>query len=255
MINDNQFMAYVKDAANRRFTGWDFSALTETGRMQMQLLSWSYGSRVIPLMQKASSLLDMGTGGGECLSGLSAFFPETVYATEGYKPNVALAINRLEPLGVEVVQVEEDSKLPFDNAFFDLIINRHESYSASEVRRIISEHGLFVTQQSGGTDCLQINEALGVPLNEEFDHWNLDAAMTEIQENGFRVLESKEEFPIQRFYDIGALVYYLQVIPWQVPQFEWELYLDPLYEIHRIIEVKGYFDVNQHRFIIKAEAI
>ncbi|GIP34474.1 methyltransferase domain-containing protein [Paenibacillus sp. J2TS4] len=254
MLTDKHFLTYIRDG-NRNFTGWDFSTITETGRMQHQLLSWSYGSQVMPLVQNAASLLDMGTGGGEFLSEFKAFFPKSVYATEGYKPNIPIAKQRLEPLGVKVVQVEEDTRLPFEDSCFDLIINRHESYSPQEVKRIISDQGLFITQQSGGTDCRQINEKLGVPLNEEFAHWNLNVAMEELKENGFRVTEGREEYPVQRFYDIGALVYYLKAIPWQVPGFEPELYLDKLYEIHGIIQKQGYFDVYQHRFIIKAEAI
>ncbi|RPK04748.1 hypothetical protein FH5_01986 [Priestia endophytica] len=40
-------------------------------------------------------------------------FPKTLYATEGYKPNVPIAKERLEPLGVKVVQLHEDNKLTF----------------------------------------------------------------------------------------------------------------------------------------------
>ncbi|TWM62047.1 hypothetical protein CHCC14814_3870 [Bacillus paralicheniformis] len=56
--------------------------------------------------------------------------------------------------------------LPFESGQFDLIINKHKSYSIQEVRRILSKGGL--TQQVGGLDCQKINEKLGAPLNEEF---------------------------------------------------------------------------------------
>ena len=63
---------------------------------------------VIPFMRDAATMLDMGTGGGEFLFSLHPL-PKTVYATEGYKPNVPIARQRLEPLGVKVVYFEEDS--------------------------------------------------------------------------------------------------------------------------------------------------
>lgn len=179
--------------------------------------------------------------------------PKTVYATEGYKPNVQIAKQRLEPLGVNVVYFEEDSSLPFKDRYFDLIINQHESYSAAEVRRILNERGVFVTQQSGGTDCYGINESLGVPLNEEFAHWNLAIAAQELHDHGFKVTFSREDFLPQRFYDIGALVYYLIAIPWQIPNFTVERYIEPLHHIHRMIRTNGYFEVQQHRFILIAE--
>lgn len=254
MKDDRLFLEHLSMSAQQDFSGWDFSYLTRTGRMGNELLSWSYGSMAIPLVRKAKSLLDMGTGGGELLSMLGPL-PERVFATEGYPPNVPIARKRLEPLGVNVVQIEHDFDLPFEDKAFDLILNQHESYSPEEMRRIISDEGIFLTQQSGGRDCREINEALGVPLNEEFHLWNLETAAAELASNGFEILTSREEFPIQRFYDVGSLIYYLQAIPWQVPGFELEPYLAQLYEIHRIIEDKGFFDVSQHRFIIKARPI
>ncbi|CAH0121902.1 hypothetical protein PAE9249_04437 [Paenibacillus sp. CECT 9249] len=253
MLYDQAFLDSIRDA-NQSFTGWDFSHITETGRMQYQLLPWSYGSVVIPYVQRAVSMLDMGTGGGEFLSSLQPFLPASVHATEGYKPNVPIAAERLGPLGVNVVYVEDDNNLPLGDASFDLIINRHESYSPRELRRIISDQGIFITQQCGGTDAWQINEKFGVPLNEEFAHWNLQVAADELTEHGFHVTERKEELAVQRFYDIGALVYYLHAIPWQVPEFDPERYLNSLYEIYGIIRTQGYFEVTQHRFLIQAEA-
>lgn len=253
MMNDKQFSSFIKQA-DEPFVGWDFSFISETGRMKSELLSWSYGSIATSLVQNAKSMLDMGTGGGEFLSKLRPF-PTSVYATEGYLPNVPVAKERLTPLGVKVVQISNDENLPFETGKFNLIINQHESFSSQEVRRIISKEGIFLTQQVGGLDCIEINENLRVPINEEFIDWNLKLALKEIQENHFEVLKSAEEFPILRFYDIGALVYYLKAIPWQVPGFEISNFKDELYTIHKIIEQKGYFDAKQHRFMILAKAI
>ena len=253
MLNDKQFYSLIKQA-DEPFSGWDFSFISGTGRMKNDLLSWSYGSIAISLIQNSKSMLDMGTGGGEFLSKLLPF-PASVYATESYKPNVSIAKERLTPLGVKVVEIDDDSNLPFETGQFDLIINQHESFSAKEVRRIISKEGLYLTQQVGGLDCKEINENLRIPINEEYKDWNLNVASNEIQENDFEVLKSIEEFPIQRFYDIGALLYYLKAIPWQVPGFEIEKFKDELYSIHKMIEEKGYFDVKQHRFMILAKAI
>ncbi len=142
--------------------------------------------------------------------------------------------------------------LPLQDAQFDLIVNQHESYVASEVNRILSPNGIFLTQQAGGLDCAELNKQFGTPLNSEFASWSLETACNELKENGFTILDAKEEFPLQRFYDIGAIVYYLKAIPWQTPDFTVERYYEELYRIHEIMLQKGYFDVKQHRFIIKA---
>ncbi|WP_368906148.1 class I SAM-dependent methyltransferase [Bacillus wiedmannii] len=239
------------ESANINFSGWDFSFISETGRMKCEPLSWSYGSTAFQLMQHAESMLDMGTGGGEFLSMLQPF-SSTIFATEGYAPNVPIARKKLEPLGVTVVEVTDDTTLPFQDVQFDLIINQHESYAASEVNRILSPNGIFLTQQVGGLNCAELNEQFNAPLNSEFASWSLETACSELKENGFTILEEKEEFPFQRFYDIGAIVYYLTAIPWQIPDFTVEGYNEELYRIHEIILQKGYFDVKQHRFMIKA---
>ncbi|MFA2562628.1 class I SAM-dependent methyltransferase [Bacillus wiedmannii] len=250
MKRDLLFLTLL-ESANTNFSGWDFSFISETGRMKSEPLSWSYGSTAFQLMQHAESMVDMGTGGGEFLSMLQPF-PSTIFATEGYAPNVPIARKKLEPLGVTVIVVTDDTALPFQDGQFNLIINQHESYAASEVKRILSPNGIFFTQQVGGLDCAELNEQFNTPLNSEFASWSLEAACCELKENGFTILEEKEEFPFQRFYDIGAIVYYLKAIPWQIPDFTVEGYNEKLYRIHEIILQKGYFDVKQHRFTIKA---
>ncbi|WP_404452288.1 class I SAM-dependent methyltransferase [Virgibacillus necropolis] len=253
MINDKLFLDYLKDV-NQHFEGWDFSYISGTGRMGSELLSWSYGSMAKPLIQNAHSMLDMGTGGGEFLSMLRPF-PKKIVATEAYKPNVPVAKNRLEPLGVQVVQIEEDSELPFEKNQFDLIVNKHEAYSPKEIKRLLSNGGIFLTQQVGGTNDSGINESLGAPVNDEFINWNLEAALNELAGHSFNVTFSNEEFPVERFYDIGALAYYLKAIPWQVPDFSVKKYEEKLYQIHQQIQSVGYFEVKQHRFIILAKAV
>ncbi|MGK0532856.1 methyltransferase domain-containing protein [Bacillus sp. 'calajunan'] len=250
MKRDLLFLTLL-ESANTNFSGWDFSFISETGRMKSEPLSWSYGSTAFQLMQHAESMVDMGTGGGEFLSMLQPF-PSTIFATEGYAPNVPIARKKLEPLGVTIIEVTDDTALPFQDSQFDLIINQHESYAASEVKRILSTNGTFLTQQVGDLDCAELNEQFNTPLNSEFASWSLEAACIELKENGFTILEEKEEFPFQRFYDIGAIVYYLKAIPWQIPDFTVEGYYEELYRIHEIILQKGYFDVKQHRFMIKA---
>ncbi|WP_026692704.1 class I SAM-dependent methyltransferase [Peribacillus kribbensis] len=253
MNYDQDFLLLLEDA-KQEFSGWDFSYVSETGRFQTELLPWSYGSMAICHVRKAKSLLDMGTGGGEFLSRMKPL-PEHTQATEGYEPNIAASKGKLEPLGVTVSYITDDSSLPYQDKSFDLILNRHESYSPAEVRRIVADQGVFLTQQVGGADCSEINEALGVQVNPEFSHWNLQHAVEQLTQNSFKIVYYSEHFPIQRFYDIGALVYYLKAISWQVPGFHTEEHIDRLYQIHRTISNTGFFNTRQHRFVIKAEAV
>lgn len=249
-LSGNELFDYLISEANEKFEGWDFSYIESTGRMREFPLSWNYRNKVMAGLLRASSLLDMGTGGGEFLSSLSPL-PEYTCATEGYEPNISIAEKRLKPLGVKVYRVCDDECLPFPDRTFNLVINRHESYSEKEVARILKDHGTFITQQVGGLNDREINELLGAPRSKYYD-WNLEIAVRRLKEAGLKIAEQKEDIVKTRFYDIGAIVFYLKAIPWQVPGFTVEKYFERLKEIDSQIQKAGYIDFTCHRFLVIA---
>jgi SAM-dependent methyltransferase len=237
--------------AEHHFSGWDFSYISRTGRTAMEPLPWGYAGRVLAHLPGVHSLLDMGTGGGEFLSALHPLPPHTC-ATEGYAPNVPIATARLEPLGVQVYAVEEDASLPFADDTFDLIINRHESYHPAEIGRVCQPGGTFITQQVGGQNNLDLNAMLGADTAVAWGGWQLPLAVAQLEQAGWQVVEQREAFPHSRFYDVGALVYHLKAVSWQIPDFSVERYFEPLSRLHRQIEQNGYLDITDHRFFIIA---
>jgi len=249
--NDNEkFEKNILDG-DKEFKGWSFDYLTHSGRMKEFPLSWNYYNEIMDYCSEASSLLDMGTGGGEFLASLR-FLPKDICATEGYEPNIKEAKKRLEPLGIKVYSVKDDSDLPIASERFDLIINRHESFSPLEVRRILKREGYFISQQVGGLNDIGLNMLLGAD-SCEFEEWNLSKACQELVACGFELKELKEDKVKTRFYDVGAIVYYLKAIPWQVPDFSVSKYYKKLFNIHKLIEKQGYIDLTCHRFFIVAQ--
>jgi hypothetical protein len=69
------------------FKGWDFSYISK--RVLGQELPWDYKATVLSHMNDTTTMLDMGTGGGEFLLSLSPP-PGRTYATEAYLPNYEL---------------------------------------------------------------------------------------------------------------------------------------------------------------------
>jgi hypothetical protein len=74
----------------------------------------------------------------------------------------------------------------------------------------------------------------------------------ELRQAGFEVLNAAEEFPESVFMDIGALVYFLKAISWQIEGFTPEKYLDKLERIDALIRSEGKFSSYEHRFFIEA---
>ena len=243
------FESLISEAVKHEISGWDFSFID--GRIQVEDLSWNYREIVSKRINPDISLLDMGTGGGEFLASFSGL-PKNTIATEGHLPNVPIARKKLEPLGIQVVETSNDLTLPFDDHYFELVINRHEAYSPNEVYRILKRGGRFISQQVGGENNFRLNELLQDNPTKSFEKWNLDNAVKEIEVAGFEICEKGEAFPTTRFLDIGAIVYYLRMIPWQFPDFTLDKYRDRLFKIHQQIQVKGSLKIQSHRFYFEA---
>ena len=248
MANDNQdFENLVAEASQHPFSGWDFSFVHN--RMCEGTLPWDYRVQVHKAFASTKTLLDIGTGGGEFLASLQPLPPQT-YATEAYAPNVPVARARLEPLNVRVEAVESEDHLPFPDNYFDLVINRHESFIAEEIIRILKSGGSFITQQVGERNLIEINNWLQGATEEKASYYR--RALAFIRQAGFEVIDSREAFPETIFRDVGAVVYYLKAIPWQVPGFSIETGCDKLRAIHNRIQATGQFTAAAHRFYIEA---
>ncbi len=262
MTADAKFDALLREAQAQQLKGWDFSWLN--ARTVEEPLPWDYRALALERMSGVSSLLDVGTGGGEFLAALLAEFaktapltaplPTSIWATEGYPPNVGLARARLEPLGVQVVDVsgETGARLPLADRTFDLVIDRHEGLPAAELARVLRRGGRYLTQQVGGQNCVEINRFLRDPRGYVYAGLTLDGMLADLEGAGLRVLAAREVFPAWTFKDVAGVVFYLQAVPWQVADFSVETYRERLHEIHRLIERDGGWTVHEHRLLIEA---
>ena len=241
------FEALVAAAQAAEFAGWDFSWLN--GRWIEGPTPWDYRELVMARFTGVRSLLDLGTGGGELLASMAPLPPDT-WATENYLPNGPIARARLEPLGVQVVTGVPDDRLPFSDNTFDLVMDRHESYNPVEVLRILKPGGTFLTQQVGGRDCGELNELLQDEVSFEFADWGLTMAVDGLERAGFRIVEGREALIETRVTDIGAVVYYLRAIPWQIEGFSVEAYSDRLLALHETMLREGGLLLHSHRFFI-----
>ncbi|TFG09448.1 class I SAM-dependent methyltransferase [Candidatus Heimdallarchaeota archaeon] len=251
-LESNTLFSLLLEDGDSPFSGWDFTYVEN--RIVTAPLTWSYSSEILPHIRTVDSMLDMGTGGGEFLSRFIRF-PKKTVATESYDPNFLIAKERLEPLGVTVVKIDGDENLPFLDEEFELIINRYESFSIKEVNRTLAEGGYFISQQVGGKNDQLLREILGSKQESAYSHWCLDYATEELTNNGFEIVKKKETFPITRFFDVGAIVFYFNAIPWELPNFTVEKYRDKLWEVHNVIEDNGYVDVISHMFFFKAQKL
>jgi SAM-dependent methyltransferase len=194
------------------FQGWDWSRLE--GRQLTEALPWDYGEIARSALRPETRLLDMGTGGGEFLLS-PGHPPKNCSVTEGYAPNLRLCEERLAPLGVTVRGIGESDRIPYGDAEFDLVLNRHESFDAEEVFRVLKPDGSFITQQVGCWNNRALIEALLPGQKTLFPGHDLEGARKKLECAGFIIERAEESFPLARFMDIGAVVYYAKIIEWE----------------------------------------
>ncbi len=131
-------------------TGWDFSAVADG--MSEPGPPWDFDVLSQDALAATDAAVDMGTGGGEQLirlvKGLQArgLDRPAVVATEGWPPNVPVATANLAPYGIPVLvhDADTDERMPFGDESLDLVLNRHEAYSPTEVHRVLRPGGRYL---------------------------------------------------------------------------------------------------------------
>lgn len=251
-MDRNELKELWKKDEQKGFRGWDFSYLDN--RWEDEELPWDYRAILKRYLKPDYQLLDMGTGGGEFLLTLNHPYEKTS-VTEAWEPNVRLCKEKLSPLGICVRKVYEDTELPFENNSFDMIINRHESYCAKEVKRILKPGGIFITQQVGGKNNEVLSRRLIKNFVPEYPNLNLKNAIKELEESSFQIIYEDEYFPYLRFYDIGAVVYFAKIIEWEFPNFSVDSCFDELCSMYEELKKKPYIESREHRFIVVSKNI
>ncbi len=247
-MNDKEQWLAEEQAAQMR--GWDFSHLD--GRMTQGELPWNYEQLAGLLLEPGARVLDLDTGGGERLLALG-HDPQLLAATENYPPNAELCRERLVPLGVDFVQVDAAERLPWPDNTFDVVLCRHGSYCPEEVFRVLKWGGYFLTQQVGEQNDRAFIRLLQPPAPPAYPGWNAKNCAAALERALFKMRLQQEHFAPMTFSDVGALVWFARVIPWEFPGFSVENSLSRLENAQKQLEEQGCLSGEIHRFLLLAQ--
>ena len=204
---------YVERA--KGFTGWDFSHVRT--KTLPPAPPWSYVERARQLLAQADSALDIGTGGGEVYSDICEGLRLHAIATEGWAPNSTVAYKRLYPLGIDVVQCE-DQCLPFKQHCFDVVLNRHAGWTAEDLARILKPGGTFLSQQVDSGNWREIRRYFP---RRQFDfNRSLLSDVEEMAKAGLEVNEVLQHERGVAYQELGDLVMNLIMTPWEIMNFD-----------------------------------
>ena len=249
----SDFDDLVRAAMTAPIDGWDFSWLE--GRATESRPPWGYHTLAARRIGEARALLDVQTGGGEVLAELLAAAPtcpSLVRATESWPPNAAHARHLLAPLGAQVVEVDDDDLLPFDDATFDLVLSRHPVVTPwADLARVLGPGGTYLAQHVGSGSNRELTDFLMGPQPVS-DLRSPERAVADAGRAGLSVRDLQRATVRLEFFDVGAVVYFLRLVVWTVPDFDLERYRERLLALHEVIGRQGSFVSRAHRFLIEA---
>ena len=243
----------IWQAVERRaqIKGWDFSEIAGRWDDGGDLLPWDFAELVQQYRRDDLHLLDMDTGGGEFLLSLGHPFERTA-ATEGWAPNTALCKERLLPLGIDFREMRDPKAMPFADASFDLVLNRHGAYDAAELWRVLKPGGIFLTQQVGAENDRELVTRLLPDAKPPFPEQQLEIQLARFREAGFEILEKDEAYRPIRFYDTAALIWFAKVIEWEFTGFSVDRCFPQLVKTEAEIKEKGAVCGRIHRYYFAA---
>ncbi len=251
MTQESFIRTWLHEEEIAHIHGWDFSHIE--GKYEEAPLPWNYREIIMKHLCPGLRILDMDTGGGEFL--LSLNHPcENTSAIEAFPPNVQLCRETLLPLGIDFKEASADGPLPFETDSFDLVLNRHGSFCAEEIHRILKANGLFITQQVGADNDRGLVEALyDNPPPIPYPDQRLSIIQKQFESTGFSVRVAQETLLPIRFYDVGALVWFARIIQWEFPGFSVEKNLRRLLFLQKQIDEGRAIEGNIHRILLVAQ--
>ena len=81
----------------------------------------------------------------------------------------------------------------------------------------------------------------------------MDITVEKFTDAGFSVLKAEECYRKIRFLDVGALVWFARIIPWEFPDFSVQTHLPQLQAAQKVLEREGALEGRTHRFLLVAQ--
>ncbi|HEX6425600.1 MAG TPA: hypothetical protein VFZ79_19080, partial [Acidimicrobiales bacterium] len=133
----------------------------------------------------------------------------------------------------------------------ELVISRHPvEVWWGEIARVLRPGGSYLAQHVGPHSLRSLSERLLGPLPDSSSRAP-DVERRDAEAAGLVVRRMDVERPRTAFYDIGAVVYFLRLVPWIVPGFTVARYRDALRELHEVIERDRAFETTASRTLVE----
>ncbi|RKP46760.1 class I SAM-dependent methyltransferase [Cohnella endophytica] len=191
--------------------GWDFSKL----KVVAEGVKWDFYEKVVELCKPTDLLLDVGTGGGEALLSIAdcARLLVGIDLSESMVETATSNLAASNKSNVRFIRMDA-GKLMFPGNFFDMVSCRHSGFNAQEVARVLTDEGVFLTQQVSESDKLNLKEAFGRGQAQGTEEGTLhNRYRTELREAGFTDILSYEYDATEYYRTPEDLIFLLKHTP------------------------------------------
>lgn len=185
----------------------------------------------------------MGPGGGELLKTFHHPSNRT-QVTEAWQPNINLLKHTIAKQGIKV------HALPVKNGSLNMITNSHAAFNPKLIKDKLKAGGYFISQQVGALNNYSLSRFFDPAYIPAYPDNTLLKTVVDFQNLGFEILLAKEAQPSMTFFDIGAIIYYASIIPWEFPDFSVDHCLSQLTQLDQLIQNDGSVTTKEECFIL-----
>jgi hypothetical protein len=112
----------------------------------------------------------------------------------------------------------DDEVLPFADASFDLVINRHAGLDPGDIGRILRSSGSFYTEQISSAHWGELQ--VFFPRTTAGKGNNYFSYLVGLRSAGLDIVEARAYSTLAAFKSLGDFVFMLCITPWTIPDFD-----------------------------------
>jgi SAM-dependent methyltransferase len=208
-LNEQQYRDFYDRVGS--LNGWNFSKL----QCRVEGHAANLYEEVLGVCKQSDLLLDIGTGGGEAILAIheGALLLVGIDLSSGMIQRAQANLRRSEVSNVRFMQMDAE-KLDFPEGFFDVVSCRHSAFNAHQLAKVLSESGIFLTQQVSERDKNNLKEAFGRGQSyQDSDGKLLKKYMSDLAEAGFKDIRSAQYDTIEYYRTAEDLIFLLKHTP------------------------------------------